>query len=167
MTWDQFTRLFLDRYIPPSQREELQCQFERLEQGQMSVTEYEVRFSELSRHALMILSTEAERVHRFVVGLHSSIQDSMAREVEMGTPYQLVVEISRKIESYRQRGLEQMQRDKRYYRPLAIQISSSGYSGHQVSSNAYISAIQESSYHPLVIQDSSRGYSGHRGLTSG
>ncbi|XP_070048996.1 uncharacterized protein [Nicotiana tomentosiformis] len=33
MTWDQFTRLLLDWYIPPSQREELRCQFEQLEQG--------------------------------------------------------------------------------------------------------------------------------------
>ncbi|XP_070032916.1 uncharacterized protein [Nicotiana tomentosiformis] len=108
MTWDQFTHLFLDKYIPPSQREELRCQFERLEQGQMSVTEYEARFSEISRHALMILPTEAERVRRFVVGLHCSIQASMAREVEMGTPYQLVVEIARRIEGYRQRCREQM-----------------------------------------------------------
>ncbi|XP_070049926.1 uncharacterized protein [Nicotiana tomentosiformis] len=70
----------------------------------MSVTDYEARFSELSRHALQILPTEAERVRRFVAGLHSSIQASMAREFEMGTSYYLVVEISQRIEGYRQRG---------------------------------------------------------------
>ncbi|XP_070034628.1 uncharacterized protein [Nicotiana tomentosiformis] len=64
MTWSQFTQLFLDRYIPPLQREELRYQFEQLEQGQMSVTDYEARFSELSRHALMILPTDVERVWR-------------------------------------------------------------------------------------------------------
>ncbi|XP_070045964.1 uncharacterized protein [Nicotiana tomentosiformis] len=85
MTWDQFTCLFLDRYIPPSQREELWFQFEQLQQGQMSVTDYEARFSELSRHALMIVPTDAERVGRFIAGLHSGIQATMAREVEMGT----------------------------------------------------------------------------------
>ncbi|XP_070040111.1 uncharacterized protein [Nicotiana tomentosiformis] len=101
MTWGQFTRLFLDRYIPPSQREELRFQFEQIQQGQMSMTDYETRFSELSRHALMIFPTEAERVRRFVAGLHSGIQTSMAGEVEMGTSYQLVVEIARRIEGYR------------------------------------------------------------------
>ncbi|XP_070003293.1 uncharacterized protein [Nicotiana sylvestris] len=78
ITWGQFTHLFLDRYIPPSEREELWYQFEQLEQGQMSVTDYEARFSELSRHALMILSTDTERVQRFVAGLHSGIRANMA-----------------------------------------------------------------------------------------
>ncbi|XP_070057684.1 uncharacterized protein [Nicotiana tomentosiformis] len=32
-TWSQFTQFFLDRYIPPFEREELQYQFEQLEQG--------------------------------------------------------------------------------------------------------------------------------------
>ncbi|XP_070034998.1 uncharacterized protein [Nicotiana tomentosiformis] len=112
MTWGQFTRLFLDRYIPPSQREELRFQFEQLQQGQMFMTDYEARLSELSRHALMILPSEAERVQRFVAGLPSGIQDSVDRELEMGTSYQLVVEIARRIEGYLQRGREQMQQDK-------------------------------------------------------
>ncbi|XP_070048998.1 uncharacterized protein [Nicotiana tomentosiformis] len=105
MTWDQFTRLLLDSYVPPSQKEELRCQLEQLEQGQMFVTDYEARFFELSRHALMILPTDAERVWRFIAGLHPSIRASMAGEVEMGTDYQLVVEIARRIEGYSQRDL--------------------------------------------------------------
>ncbi|XP_070037269.1 uncharacterized protein [Nicotiana tomentosiformis] len=108
MTWDQFIRLFLDRYIPPSQREELRSRFEQLRQDQMSVTDYEARFHELSLHALMILPTEAERVRRFIAGLHSGIRSTMAREVEMGIFYQLVVEIDWRIEGYHQRDREQM-----------------------------------------------------------
>ncbi|XP_070022928.1 uncharacterized protein [Nicotiana sylvestris] len=113
LTWGQFTQLFLDRYIPPSEREELRYQFEHLEQVQMFVTDYEARFSKLSRHALMILATDAEKVQRFVAGLHPGIRASMAREVDMGTEYQLVVEISRRIEGYRQRDIGQIQQDKR------------------------------------------------------
>ncbi|XP_070034798.1 uncharacterized protein [Nicotiana tomentosiformis] len=108
LTLDQFTRLLLDRYIPPSHREELRFQFEQLQQGQMLVTDYEARFSKLYSHALMILSTKVERVQRFVTGLHFGIQATMAREVEMGTSYQLVVEIAQRIKGYRQRGREQM-----------------------------------------------------------
>ncbi|XP_070015031.1 uncharacterized protein [Nicotiana sylvestris] len=101
LTCGQFTQLFLDKYIPPSEREELRYQFEHLEQGQMYETDYEVRFSELSHHALMILPTDVERVRRFVAGLHLDIRASMAREVEIGTEYQLVVDIARRIEGYR------------------------------------------------------------------
>ncbi|XP_070015002.1 uncharacterized protein [Nicotiana sylvestris] len=57
-------------YIPPTKREELWYQFEHLEKGQMSVTDYEARFPELSRHALMILPRDVERMRRFVAELH-------------------------------------------------------------------------------------------------
>ncbi|XP_070049059.1 uncharacterized protein [Nicotiana tomentosiformis] len=101
-------------YIPPSQREELRLQFEQLQQSHMSVIGYEARFSELSRHELMILPTDAERVRRFVAGLHSTSQAIMAGEVEMGTSYELVVEIARRIEGARQRDREQATKDKRF-----------------------------------------------------
>ncbi|XP_070031560.1 uncharacterized protein [Nicotiana tomentosiformis] len=114
MTWDRFTRIFLDRYIPPSHREELRFQFEQLQKDQMSVINYEARFSELSRHVLMILPTNAERVQRFVAGLHSASQVTMALKVEMRTSYELVVEIAQRIEGACQRGREQDTRDKRF-----------------------------------------------------
>ncbi|XP_070035262.1 uncharacterized protein [Nicotiana tomentosiformis] len=114
ITWDRFTRIFLDRYIPPSQREELRFQFEQLQQGQMPMTDYEARFSELFRHALMILPTDAERVQRFVAGLHTVIHATMAREVEMGTSYELVIEIARGIEGVHQQSRVQFMRDKRF-----------------------------------------------------
>lgn len=49
----------------------------------MSVIDYEARFFELSRHTLMMLLADAERVQRFIKGLHYGIQVTMAREVEM------------------------------------------------------------------------------------
>ncbi|XP_070007580.1 uncharacterized protein [Nicotiana sylvestris] len=179
LTWGQFAQLFLDRYIPPSEREELRYQIEHLEQGQISVTDYKARFSELSRHALMVLPTDAERVRRFVAGLHPSIRASMAREVEMGTEYQLVVEIARRIEGYRQRGREQIQQDKRArfsgeFRGAPArgrghfgrgQPSRSPYSApppppRGAPVRPYFSAIPESSYRPPAIQGSFGGYSG-------
>ncbi|XP_070058111.1 uncharacterized protein [Nicotiana tomentosiformis] len=54
----------------------------------MSVIDYEARFSELSRHALMILLTDAETVQRFITSLHYGMQVTMAREIEMWTPYE-------------------------------------------------------------------------------
>ncbi|XP_070003507.1 uncharacterized protein [Nicotiana sylvestris] len=107
-------------YIPPSEREELWYQFEHLEQGQMYVIDYEARFSELSRHVLMILPTDVERVRRFVAGLHPGIRSGIAQEVDMGTEYQLVVKIACSA------------MPETSYCPPAIQASPSGSTGHQV-----------------------------------
>lgn len=181
MTWDMFTCIFLDRYIPPSQREELRFQFEQLQHGQMSATDYETRFSELSRHALMILPTEAERVRRFVAGLHTSIQATMAREVKMGTSYKLVVEIARRIECVRQCSREQVTRDKRFRYSREFRGAPFWGRGQFVRGQSsrspypspppplgppvrlYFSAIPESSYRSPSILGSSSGYLGHQG----
>ncbi|XP_070031484.1 uncharacterized protein [Nicotiana tomentosiformis] len=181
MTWDRFTRIFPDRYIPSSQREELRFQFEQLQQSQMSVTDYEARFSEFSRHVLMILSTEAERVQRFVAGLHTGIQDTMAREVKMGTFYELVVEIARMIEGVRQRSREQVMRDKWYRYSGEFRDAPSGGKGQFMRGQSsrppypapppprgalerpYSSAKPQSSYRAPTIQGSSTRYSGHQG----
>ncbi|XP_070045104.1 uncharacterized protein [Nicotiana tomentosiformis] len=136
----------------------------------MSVTDYEAMFSELSHYALMILPTDAKRVRRFVAGLHSSIQSIMAREVDMGTSYELVVEIARRIKGVRQRSQEQISRDKlgQFRRG---QPSRPTYPALPPPRGAlvrpYFSAMPESSYHPPTIQGSSSGYSGHQGQTLG
>ncbi|XP_049391247.1 uncharacterized protein LOC125855558, partial [Solanum stenotomum] len=57
VTWTEFSEAFLARFIPRSIRDQLRDQFARLEQGSMTVSEYEARFHELSRHAAMILPT--------------------------------------------------------------------------------------------------------------
>ncbi|XP_070020525.1 uncharacterized protein [Nicotiana sylvestris] len=159
LTWGQFTQLILDRYIPPSKREELRYQFEYLEQCQMSVTDYKARFSELYRHALMILPTDAERVQRFVAGLHPSIRASMAQE----------------------RGREQIQPNKRAWFSGEFRGSPARGRGHfgkgQPSRplysapppppqgapvSPYFNAMPESSYRPPAVQGSSGGYAGHQ-----
>ncbi|KAH0778698.1 hypothetical protein KY290_005125 [Solanum tuberosum] len=53
-----FSEAFLAKFIPRRVRDRLRDQFCRLEQGSMSVAEYETRFHELSHHAEMILPTE-------------------------------------------------------------------------------------------------------------
>ena len=72
LSWTQFTQVFLSKFVPRSDREHKRAEFEGLQQGGMSVAEYEGKFHALARHALMILPTEAERVRRFVKGLINS-----------------------------------------------------------------------------------------------
>ncbi|XP_070054994.1 uncharacterized protein [Nicotiana tomentosiformis] len=132
----------------------------------------------------MILPTEAERVQRFVTGLHTGIHATTAREVEIGTSYELVVEIARRIEGVRQRSREQVVRDKRFKHSRECRGALSGGRGQFVRGQSsrnpyptpppprgapvrpYFSAIPESSYRPPAIQGSSSGYSGPQGQTS-
>ena len=53
----------------------------------MSVAEYEGKFHALARHASMILSTEAERVKRFVKGLIILIRLGVSQVAASGVPF--------------------------------------------------------------------------------
>ncbi|XP_070036010.1 uncharacterized protein [Nicotiana tomentosiformis] len=148
------------------------------------MTDCEVRFSELSRHALMILPTDAERVRILVSGLHYGIQATMAQEVETGTSYGLVVEITRRIGGVRQWSREQTARDKQFRYSGEFSGDLAGGRGQFVRGQSnrphypappppqgalvrpYFSIIPESSYRPPAIQGSSNEYSGHQGQTS-
>ncbi|XP_070025133.1 uncharacterized protein [Nicotiana sylvestris] len=57
LTWDQFSQLFHEKFLPVTQREDYRRWFEHLQQGFMTVTQYETRFVYLARHALLILPT--------------------------------------------------------------------------------------------------------------
>lgn len=61
ITWDQFSQLFMVKFIPFTLREEYRRQFERLQQGGMTLTQYETRFVDLARHAAMLIPTNRER----------------------------------------------------------------------------------------------------------
>ncbi|XP_070018217.1 uncharacterized protein [Nicotiana sylvestris] len=61
LTCEQFTQLFLEKFLPITQKDIYRRQFECLQQGSMTVTQYETRFIDLACHALIILPTERER----------------------------------------------------------------------------------------------------------
>ncbi|XP_070056773.1 uncharacterized protein [Nicotiana tomentosiformis] len=63
------------------------------------MSEYAVRFSELSKHAPALISTVRERVHRFIEGLNYYIRFSRARETN--TLYKQVVDITQRLEGMR------------------------------------------------------------------
>ncbi|XP_075087506.1 dimethylallylcistransferase CPT1, chloroplastic-like [Nicotiana tabacum] len=63
----------------------------------MTVSEYAIRFSELSRQAPTLVSTVRERVCSFNEGLGYGLRFSTAQELETDTPFQEVVEIARKF----------------------------------------------------------------------
>lgn len=66
--------------MPHSRREKLCRQFEQHRQGDMSVTRYEMRFSELTRHTIWLVPTDRERIRRFIDGLTFQLRLLMTRE---------------------------------------------------------------------------------------
>ena len=65
----------------------------------MTVSQYELKFSELARHAIWLVPTDRERIGRFVDGLTYHLRILMTRERVMGSMFEEVVDISREIES--------------------------------------------------------------------
>ena len=54
VSWAQFKEEFIDKFVPASYRDAKAEEFLRMEQGTLSMTDYERRFSELVRHVLFI-----------------------------------------------------------------------------------------------------------------
>ena len=74
MSWDQFQQEFTDRFFPQSHKDSKIEKFFRLEQKNMSVSEYEKRFSELVRLVPYIQVDEVLKCKRFLAGLQHRIR---------------------------------------------------------------------------------------------
>jgi hypothetical protein len=84
-TWKKFSSMFLDRFFPQNVRDARLYEFERLSQGSMTVDEYDLKFTQLSRYAEHLLPTKW-RVKRFIRGLKSSMYKVMVSQVFPPTP---------------------------------------------------------------------------------
>ncbi|XP_070050688.1 uncharacterized protein [Nicotiana tomentosiformis] len=83
LTWTRFSELFLKEFVPHTLRDAWRTEFEQMRQGAMTVSEYAVRFSDLSRHAPALVSTIRERVCQFIEGRNYGIRfqhDSRVRD---------------------------------------------------------------------------------------
>ncbi|XP_049390047.1 uncharacterized protein LOC125854509 [Solanum stenotomum] len=98
VSWSEFSEAFLARFMPRSVRDRLRDQFSRSEQGPMTVSEYETRFHELSRHATMILPTEEEIVRCFVRGLRNRLRVDTEHLVSAGCSFLDVVNHAQSME---------------------------------------------------------------------
>ena len=72
--WVMFRREFLDRFYPRSYKEARVKEFYRLVQGNLSVSEYEKRFSELGRLVPSVFDDEEQKTNKFRSGLNSNIR---------------------------------------------------------------------------------------------
>ncbi|XP_059650034.1 uncharacterized protein LOC132295762 [Cornus florida] len=78
MTYDTFKKLYYEKYFPAPKRKELKKEFDGLRQGNMTVTEYENKFTSLLRFALGIANDKEGKIEKFVDGLDLTIRPIMA-----------------------------------------------------------------------------------------
>eukprot|EP00261_Vitis_vinifera_P031887 XP_019073130.1 PREDICTED: uncharacterized protein LOC109121891 [Vitis vinifera] len=70
ITWRQFREAFYKKYFPDSVRRQKVGEFIHLEQGDMTVAQYEAKFTELSRFSPQLIATEEEKL-----GVYSEVVD--------------------------------------------------------------------------------------------
>ena len=97
ITWERFTELFLEKYYPKYLENQMELKFLELKQGNMSVADYEAKFTELARFVPHYVDTEEKRARRFQQGLKPWIQSRVA--VFELTNYSTVVQKAAIVES--------------------------------------------------------------------
>ncbi|XP_063946164.1 uncharacterized protein LOC108194850 [Daucus carota subsp. sativus] len=78
ISWARFTELFLEKYFPKHLENQMELKFLELKQGNMSVAEYEAKFTELSRFVPHQVDTDEKKARRFQQGLKPWIQNRVA-----------------------------------------------------------------------------------------
>ncbi|XP_058216846.1 uncharacterized protein LOC131327723 [Rhododendron vialii] len=121
LTWAEFETLFEDQYFSETSRENLRDQFEKLEQGNMTVSEYVQKFQSLSRFAPELVATEERKCRRFEKGLHNTVRRMVMVQRKM--KFSEVVECARSIEIPKE-----AQRNARAWEPRKPVGSLSSYS---------------------------------------
>nr|KYP76406.1 hypothetical protein KK1_020648 [Cajanus cajan] len=76
VNWDNFKRLFLEKYFPRDVRHKKQVEFLELKQGENSVAEYVTKFEDLVRFCPMYdgVDNEEDKCVKFVSGLRPEIK---------------------------------------------------------------------------------------------
>ncbi|XP_058198534.1 uncharacterized protein LOC131314055 [Rhododendron vialii] len=122
LTWAEFEALFEEQYFPETSREQLRDQFEKLEQGGMTVSEYAQKFQSLSRFAPELVATEERKCRRFEKGLHNTVRRMVM--MQRKTKYAEVVECARSIEIPKE-----AQRNRGVWEPRQPTVNTSSSSG--------------------------------------
>jgi hypothetical protein len=105
-TWKMFKATFYEKYFPTSVHRQKEREFIKLEQGNMTVSQYKAEFARLARFAPTLVEDEDSKARRFEEGLRPRIKTSViAFEL---TTYRAVVNKALLIE----RGLNETQADR-------------------------------------------------------
>ena len=73
--WEEFKEHFLGKYFPSDIREFKVEDFINLKQGNMSLEEYSLKFSKLSKYALSLVSNQRDEMSHFVTGVADLVRE--------------------------------------------------------------------------------------------
>ena len=134
ITWDQFQQEFTDRFFPQSHKDSKIEEFFKLEQKNMSVSEYEKKFSELVRLVPYIQADEVLKCKRFLSGLQHRIRVYLS--VVPQNRFGDLVEAALRVEKSTTAMYQSRQESKRSA-PGASQQSSGQYSRKKSKGKGY------------------------------
>lgn len=112
LTWEEFTQAFINRFLLENMRDAKSHEFETLIQVPgMTVSDYDIQFTKLSRYASYLVQTERERIKRFIKGLHRPIYRILVSQTFRSYPE--IVDAFKKIEAGRTKVRVERERSKR------------------------------------------------------
>ncbi|GAB2283640.1 hypothetical protein Dimus_039613 [Dionaea muscipula] len=74
LTWDTFVREFYGKYYTAHARAQKKTELLSLKQGDMKISAYDAKFSELSRFAPELVATEEDKMFLFLKGMNPDLQ---------------------------------------------------------------------------------------------
>src|SRR3954470_18237412 len=80
MRWAAFTSTFLQQYFSQAEREGIEKEFNEIEQGDQTVTQYFDRFDRLSLHVETYAADGERKALKFQLGLHPAILDKVTAD---------------------------------------------------------------------------------------
>ena len=105
VTWAQFLQAYEDQYCPLSYRYTQEAAFMRLDQGNMSVADYEAKFVELSKYAPDMVNTKDKKCRKFHEELNANVKNRMNpfRERNYADLIDMARQIGKNVQDYRER----------------------------------------------------------------
>ncbi|XP_058215188.1 uncharacterized protein LOC131326417 [Rhododendron vialii] len=154
LTWAEFETLFENQYFPESYREQLRNQFERLDQGDMTVSEYATRFQTLSRFAPELVATDGRKCRRFEKGLCLSIKKFVVgQRIER---FSDIIECARSIEYTEEIPEEpKVQESRKQTVGKSVSIETSGSQGRKRQREQFLSTSGQHNLEPPTLSKTS------------
>ncbi|KAK8934166.1 hypothetical protein KSP39_PZI014581 [Platanthera zijinensis] len=81
---EEFSRMFMARYLPSTEKIELENQFLRLQQGSQNVDDYLHEFTRLGRYAAPTFGDEERKTNRFYEGLRDDLKVLLSGPLTQG-----------------------------------------------------------------------------------
>jgi hypothetical protein len=76
--WEDFLEAFREKFFSDFMQDKLEMEFLQLQQGKMTVAQYEAKFSELMKYAPHFIDDEKRATKKFVQGLRAPIRDRVS-----------------------------------------------------------------------------------------